>query len=109
MFIQKKKWIVTEGNSDKILEKFKQRKEKPSMIESREGFIGREILVKKVRRGEEEVIMMVRWESEEALKAWEKSPEHIAGHKAKIAAGNARPEQPEYVISIERGLYYTVD
>ena len=39
--------------------------------------------MKNVRRGEEEVIMIVRWESEEAWKAWEKSPEHIAGHKEK--------------------------
>lgn len=109
MFVQMKKWIVTEGNSDKILEKFAQRKSKPSMIDSRDGFIGRKILVKKVRRGEEEVIMMVRWESEEAIKAWEKSPEHIASHKAKIAAGDSKREQPDYVISQERGHYYTVD
>ena len=109
MFVQMRKWIVTEGNSDKILEKFKKRSDKPSLLESREGFIGREILVKKVRRGEEEVIMMVRWESEEAWKAWEKSPEHIAGHKAKIAAGNAKPEKPDYVISMDRGMYYVVD
>ena len=109
MFVQMRKWVVSEGNSDKIIEKFMKKKDKPSILESREGFIGREILVKKVRRGEEEVIMIVRWESEEAWKAWEKSPEHIAGHKAKIAAGNAKPELPDYVISTDHGLYYTVD
>ena len=110
MFIQMRKWVVMEGNSEKVIERFTKRKDsnKPSILESREGYIGREILVKKVRRGEEEVIMMVRWESEEAWKAWEKSPEHIAGHKAKIAAGNAKPELPDYVISTDRGLYYTV-
>ena len=111
MFVQMRKWVVTEGNSDKVIERFTRRKnpDKPSLLESREGYIGREILVKKVRRGEEEVMMMVRWESEEAWKAWEKSPEHIAGHKAKIAAGNPKPELPDYVISTDRGLYYTVD
>ena len=109
MFVQMRKWVVTEGNSEKVLERFKKRGDKPSIIETMPGFIGREILVKKVRRGEEEVIMMVRWESEEAWKNWEKSPEHIAGHKAKIAAGNAKPTPPEYVISMEHGNYYTVE
>lgn len=75
MFIQLRKWIVTEGNADKILERFKRKPEDgPSLIEQREGFIGRELLVKKTRRGDEEVIMLVRWESEEAWKAWEKAP-----------------------------------
>ncbi len=110
MFVQIRKWTVTEGSAEKVLERFKKKPDQgPSLLEQREGFIGRELLVKNVRRGEEEVVMIIRWESEEAWKAWEKSPEHIAGHKAKIAAGNAKPELPDYVISTDRGLYYTVD
>lgn len=109
MFVQMRKWVITEGNSDKIIEKFTKKKDKPSIIEAMPGFIGREILVKKVRRGEEEVIMMVRWESEEAWKNWEKSPEHIAGHKKKIAEGKGKPERPEFVISMEHGAYYVVN
>ena len=109
MFVQMRKWVVTEGNSDKILEKFKKRSDKPSLLESREGFIGREILVKKVRRGEEEVIMMVRWESEEAWKAWEKSPEHIAGHKAKIKEHGGKPPRPEYILNMEHGNYTVIE
>nr|WP_053583491.1 antibiotic biosynthesis monooxygenase [Lysinibacillus contaminans] len=47
-----------------------------------------EIIIKwrneNVRRGEEEVVMIVRWESEEAWKAWGKSPEHIAAIKIRL-------------------------
>ncbi|MFC6333370.1 antibiotic biosynthesis monooxygenase family protein [Paenibacillus septentrionalis] len=108
MFVQMRKWVVTEGNSDKILKRFKKKPEDgPSLIEQREGFLGRELLVKKTRRGDEEVIMMVRWESEEAWKAWEKSPEHIAGHRAKLKDG--KPPQPEYIVSMEHGGYIVVD
>jgi hypothetical protein len=34
-------------------------------------------------------------------KLWEKSPEHIAGHKAKPKA-----EKPEYIIDSSHDLYY---
>jgi len=108
MFVQMRRWIVTEGNAEKILERFK-KKDTPSKVEQQPGFIGRELLVKKVTRGEEEVVMLVRWESEEAWKAWEKSPEHIAGHKAKIKEHGGKPPKPEYVITMEHGKYIVVD
>lgn len=110
MLVQIRKWTVTEGNADKILERFKKKPDQgPSLIEQREGFIGRELLVKNVRRGEEEVVMIVRWESEEAWKSWEKSPEHIAGHKKKIKEHGGKPPQPEYVIAMEHGSYTVVE
>lgn len=109
MFVQMRRIVVTEGNTDKVLARFKRNPEKPSIIEQREGFIGREVLVKKTRRGDEEVVVIVRWESEEAWKAWEKSPEHIAGHKKKIAEHGGKPPKPEYVISSEGSLYYVED
>lgn len=110
MFVQMRKWTVTEGNSEKVLERFRRKTDQgPSLIEQREGFIGREILVKNVRRGEEEVIMIVRWESEEAWKAWEKSPEHIAGHKAKIKENGGKPPRPEYILNMEHGNYTVVE
>lgn len=110
MFVQIRKWIVTEGNSDKIIERFSKKPgQGPSMLEQREGFIGRELLVKNVRRGEEEVVMIIRWESEDAWKAWEKSPEHIAGHKAKIKEHGGKPPKPEFVISMEHGNYTVVE
>lgn len=110
MFVQIRKWIVTEGNADKIIERFsKKTGQGPSMLEQREGFIGRELLVKNVRRGEEEVVMIIRWESEDAWKAWEKSPEHIAGHKAKIKEHGGKPPKPDFVISMEHGNYTVVE
>lgn len=110
MFIQIRKWIVTEGNTDKIIERFKKKPDQgPSLMEQREGFLGRELMVKNVRRGEEEVLMIVRWESEEAWKSWEKSPEHIAGHKSKIKEHGGKPPKPEYVIAMEHGSYTLVE
>lgn len=110
MFVQIRKWTVTEGSADRILERFKKKPgQGPSLVEQREGFIGRELLVKKTTRGEEEVLMLIRWESEEAWKAWEKSPEHIAGHKAKIKEHGGKPPKPDYVIHMEHGNYLVVE
>src|SRR2546430_6117850 len=42
-FVQIRKWIVTEGNSDKIIDRFgKKPGQSPSLLEQREGFISRE-------------------------------------------------------------------
>ena len=50
MFVQIRKWTVTEGNADKVIERFKKKPEKgPSLMEQREGYIGRELLLKNVR------------------------------------------------------------
>lgn len=105
MFVQMRRTVVKEGFLDQALERFKPNPDKVSIVEQREGFISREILVKKTRRGDGEIIMLVRWESEEAWKAWEKSPEHIAGHKKQIAENGGKPPKPEYVISSEGSVY----
>lgn len=96
MFVQMRKFVVTKGNSDKIVERFGGK----GLIEEQEGFIDATIMVKKVRRGDEEVIVMIRWESEEHWKQWEKSDAHIAGHKARIG----KPK-PEYIIGSEVSHY----
>ncbi|MGE7022668.1 antibiotic biosynthesis monooxygenase family protein [Solibacillus cecembensis] len=110
MFVQIRKWTLTEGNADKIIERFSKKPDQgPSILEKQPGFIGRELLQKKVRRGEDEVVMIVRWESEEAWKNWEKSPEHIAGHKAKIKEHGGKPPKPEFVISMENTNYTVIE
>ncbi|MFJ7737075.1 antibiotic biosynthesis monooxygenase family protein [Lysinibacillus sp. NPDC097287] len=106
MFVQMRRTVVTEGNAHKVVERFKPNPNKPSILEQREGFISREVLVKKTRRGDEEVIVLIRWESEEAWKAWEKSPEHIAGHKKQIEEHGGKPPKPDYVVSSEGSVYY---
>ncbi|MBM6617946.1 antibiotic biosynthesis monooxygenase [Bacillus suaedaesalsae] len=96
MFVQLRKMVVQEGYSNQVVERFS----KPGILEEQEGFIDTTVLVKKVRRGEEEVVIQIRWESEQNWKQWEKSDAHIAGHKAKIGQ-----PKPEYIISSEGGLY----
>ena len=96
MFVQMKKTVVTEGHADQVVQKFS----REGLIEKQEGFIDLSVLVKKVRRGDEEVVIMIRWESEAYWKQWEKSDAHIAGHKA-----NLGKPKPDYIVSSEGGLY----
>ncbi|WP_442601440.1 antibiotic biosynthesis monooxygenase family protein [Paenibacillus sp. KN14-4R] len=96
MFIETKTIIVKEGTSDKVVQRFSQ----PGIIEQSEGFIDLSVLVKKSRRGDEEVIVMIRWESEEAWKKWETSEAHIEGHRQ----SRGQPK-PDHVISVSHGTY----
>ncbi|WP_269778344.1 antibiotic biosynthesis monooxygenase family protein, partial [Rhodococcus rhodochrous] len=96
MFIETKTITVKEGTSDLVVNRFSQAGE----IEKSEGFIDLSVLVKKVRRGDEEVIVMIRWESEEAWKKWETSEAHLEGHRQ----SRGKPK-PEHVISVAHGVY----
>lgn len=96
MFVQLRKITVTEGNSDGVVERFS----KAGILDEQEGFVGATVMVKKVRRSDEEVIVQVRWESEQHWKQWEKSEAHIAGHKA-----NRGKPKPEHIINIEVSSY----
>jgi heme oxygenase (staphylobilin-producing) len=97
MFYQIKRMLVKQGASSQVVDRFSQ---KGMKIENQPGFIDKQVLVKKSRRGDEEVMVMIRWESEEDWKNWEKHPDHIAGHKAKIG----KPK-PEYLIESSQDLY----
>ncbi|UJL47746.1 antibiotic biosynthesis monooxygenase [Virgibacillus sp. NKC19-16] len=96
MFVTLRKMVVTEGNADKVVERFSS----PGVIEEQEGFVDLTVMKQKAKRGEEEVVVMMRWESEEHWKQWEKSDAHLAGHKA-----NRGKPKPEYLISTEGGRY----
>ncbi|MFS0636187.1 antibiotic biosynthesis monooxygenase [Mesobacillus foraminis] len=96
MFVQMRKTVVTEGNADQVVKRFSGE----GIIEKQEGFIDLTVMVKKVRRGDEEVVVQIRWESEDHWKQWEKSDAHIAGHKAKLGQ-----PKPDYIVSSEGGLY----
>ncbi|HHT7131793.1 TPA: heme-degrading monooxygenase HmoA [Bacillus cereus] len=97
MFIETKKFTVKEGTSNIVVERFTGE----GIIEKFEGFIDLSVLVKKVRRGDEEVVVMIRWESEEAWKNWETSEEHLAGHRA----GRGKPK-PDHIINVDHAVYY---
>ncbi|MBT2665093.1 antibiotic biosynthesis monooxygenase [Bacillus sp. ISL-4] len=96
MFVQMRKMVVKEGNAEQVVKRFSGE----GIIEKQEGFIDLSAMVKKVRRGDEEVIIMINWESEAHWKQWEKSEAHIAGHKA-----NLGKPKPEYIVSSEGSLY----
>lgn len=96
MFIITRNIIVKEGTSQKVIDRFS----KEGAIEKSPGFIDISILVKKVRRGDEEVLLLIRWESEEAWKNWEKSPEHIEGHRKNIG----KPK-PDHILSSTSAKY----
>lgn len=96
MFIETKTFMVKEGTSQLVVDRFSG----PGIIEQSEGFIDLSVLVKKVRRGDEEVVVMIRWESEEAWKGWETSEAHIAGHRA----SRGKPK-PEHIIEVTHANY----
>ncbi len=72
MFIETKTIIVTEGAAEQVVQRFSQ----SGAIEQSEGFIDLSVLVKKIPRGDEEVVVMIRWDSEAAWKKWEMSDAH---------------------------------
>ncbi|MBY0121298.1 antibiotic biosynthesis monooxygenase [Bacillus sp. S/N-304-OC-R1] len=96
MFYQVKRIVVKEGFSDNVVEGF----DREGLIEKQPGFVGVQVLVQKVRRGDKEVLVLVSWKSGEDRKNWEKSPEHIAGHKAKTGE-----RKPEYIIESSQNIY----
>lgn len=96
MFVALRRITVTEGNADKVVEKFSA----SGVIEEQDGFIDLTVMKQKAMHGEEEVAVMIRWESEEHWKKWEKSDAHVAGHKAE----KGKPK-PEYLIRMEGERY----
>lgn len=96
MFVETKVYTVTEGNADKIVERFSGE----GIIEKSEGFIDLSVLVKKSKRGDEEVMIFIRWDSEESWKNWEKSEAHIAMHRQ-----NRGKPKPEFIINVTHGVY----
>lgn len=91
--------IVTEGHAEKMVERFAGK----GVIEEQPGFIDLSVLKKKQRKGNEEVLIMIRWESEEAWKAWETSETHLAGHKV-----NRGKPSPSYIIDGRQDVYHVL-
>lgn len=96
MLIQLRTIVVERGNADQLVEKFSQ----PGHIDGKEGLIDRTVMVSKRNKETEEVVVMIRWESEEAWKNWEKDPVHIAGHREKRGQ-----EKPSYIIESSVKMY----
>ncbi|MCL6603543.1 MAG: antibiotic biosynthesis monooxygenase [Paenibacillus sp.] len=96
MFIQTRSIIVEKGNSDKVVERFSA----PGPIEEMEGLIDISIMVNKKSKEHEEVLVLIRWESDEAWKGWEKSEAHLQGHR-----DSRGQEKPAFVVSSTVNMY----
>lgn len=96
MLIQLRTIVVKPGHADEVAERFGQ----PGYIDGKEGLIDRTVMVNKRSKDSEEVVAMIRWESEEAWKNWEKDPVHIAGHREKRGQ-----QPPDYIISSSVQMY----
>lgn len=96
MLIQTRIIVVEKGKADKVVERFSQ----PRAVDEMEGLIDISVSVNKAKKEHEEVMVMIRWESEEAWKNWEKSDAHIQGHREK----RGQPK-PEFVISTSVSMY----
>ncbi|RJE90121.1 antibiotic biosynthesis monooxygenase [Paenibacillus sp. 1011MAR3C5] len=96
MFIQLRTIVVETGHAEQVAERFGS----TGAIDEMPGLIDRTVMVSRKNKESEEVIAMIRWESEEAWKNWEKSPAHIAGHREKR---NDAP--PSYILSTTVKMY----
>ncbi|ALS28535.1 antibiotic biosynthesis monooxygenase [Paenibacillus sp. 32O-W] len=97
MFVQMRSIVVEKGYADQVVERFS----KESPVDGMEGLIDRTVMVNRQGKENEEVLVMIRWESEEAWKNWEKSDVHIQGHREK----RGQPK-PEYVIGTTVKMYH---
>lgn len=97
MFVILRTITVSEGSADQVVERFSQ---PGSVVAQQPGFVDMQVLVKQVRRGEEEVLIMFRWESEQDWKNWEKSDAHVQGHRNK-----AGQPKPEYILNVSHAKY----
>lgn len=96
MLIQTRTFKVENGYAEKVVERFSQ----DGPIDTMEGLIDRTVMVNKRAKDCEEVMVMIRWESLEAWKNWEKSDVHIQGHRNK-----KRKEKPEYILEVNVNMY----
>lgn len=90
MLIQTRTILAEKGYGEQILERFS----KESPMDSMEGLIDKSVSVNKRNKEHDEIMILIRWESEEAWKNWEKSDVHIQGHRD----SRGKPK-PEYIIS----------
>ena len=95
MFVEMKVFKLAVGNSESILNKFS----KSGIINTQPGFVDMAVM-KKVRKADhEEVVVEIRWESQDAYTAWKRSDAHKAGHGAK-------KERPDYILDVTMDTYH---
>lgn len=65
-----------------------------------EGLVDISTMVNTKSKEHEEVLVIIRWESQEAWKNWEKSDAHLQGHRDKRGQ-----EKPSYIIEVKVNMY----
>lgn len=97
MFIMTRTITVEKGNSEQVVARFSG----ASPMDNMEGLIDVSVMVNTKSKDQEEVVVVIRWESQEAWKNWEKSDAHIQGHKEKRGK-----QPPSYVLGTEVKMYH---
>ncbi|MGG6312762.1 antibiotic biosynthesis monooxygenase [Paenibacillus macerans] len=96
MFVMTRTMLIEKGNSDKVLARFSAE----SPVDQMEGLVDISVMVNRKSQEYEEVIVVIRWESQEAWRNWEKSDAHIQGHK------NSRGQPPpSFIVSTSVNMY----
>ncbi len=88
--------VVQEGYADQVAARFTA----PAAVEKAEGFVDLTVMAKRPSKGEQEVIVMIRWASEAHWKAWEVSEPHLEGHRRERENG-----KPPFVIGSKSAVY----
>lgn len=96
MFVMTRTIEVEKGYSDQVVSRFSEE----SPMHEMDGLIDVSVMVNKKSKEIDEVVVIIRWESQEAWKNWEKSDAHIAGHR------NRQGQQPpSYILNTTVNLY----
>ncbi|WP_166245112.1 antibiotic biosynthesis monooxygenase [Paenibacillus turpanensis] len=97
MLIQTRTITVQKGKADLVFERFTEE----SPMDEMEGLIDKTIMVNRKKQDDaEEVMIMIRWRSVEDWKNWEKSDEHIQGHRQ-----NSGSPRPEHILNVSVNMY----
>lgn len=96
MFVMTRTMVIEKGNSDKVIARFSQE----GAIDQMEGLVDISVMVNRKSQEHEEVLVVIRWESQEAWKNWEKSDAHIQGHK-----NNRGKQPPSYLLNTTVNMY----
>lgn len=92
--------VVEEGYSEAMVEKFAAE----GIIEEQPGFIDLSVVKKrKKKQGNEELLVLIRWESEADWQAWETCDVHLAGHRA-----NRGKPKPSYILDGTQYVYHQI-
>ncbi|MHA7963421.1 antibiotic biosynthesis monooxygenase [Paenibacillus sp. CAU 1782] len=97
MYIQLRTMTVKQGFGEQVAQTYAV----PGHIDTMPGLIDRTVMVNARSKETEEVVILIRWESQDAWKNWEKDPVHIAGHRNKRNA-----EKPDYLLDVSVNMYH---